>query len=420
MPITKNDVDGLTPDTILWDDGRGSVAGFGVRRQRVARVFILKYSVRGRSRWMSIGKYGSPWTVETARLEAKRLLGLVASGGDPAAARDEQRSAEGPLTVAELCDDYMKAARAGAILTRFHRPKKELTLQIDVGRIERHIKPLIGKKHVIEVDSKVVKRLIHDITVGKTATSIKTGTRGRAIVTGGAGSAARVADLLSGIMTWAVDEGLIRDNPVHRVRRYRGQPRQRFLSEVELKQLGKVLSAGRDCNEKAIHRYALTVVHLLVLTGCRLNEIASLRWSEVDLSQRCLRLGDTKTGQSLRAIGSAATKILSNIDKLSGSDWVFPGARGDGPYQGTKREAARIFQTAELDNVTCHTLRHTYASFASGCGYSDGTIAGLLGHKGRGVTSRYIHRPDSALLAAAEDVSEHIKGLLNVTSNDAK
>lgn len=201
MSITKSDVDGLPPDTILWDDGRGSVAGFGVRWQHVAQVFIPKYNVRGRSRWMSIGEYGSPWTVETARLEAKRLLGLVVSGGDPAAARDEQRSAEGPLTVAELCDDYMKAARAGAILTRFHRPKKESTLQIDVGRIERHIKSLIGMRHVTEVDSNVVKRLIHDTTVGKTATNIKTGTRGRAIVTGGAGSAARVADLLSGIMT---------------------------------------------------------------------------------------------------------------------------------------------------------------------------------------------------------------------------
>ncbi|RUZ98605.1 DUF4102 domain-containing protein, partial [Mesorhizobium sp. M7A.F.Ca.US.002.01.1.1] len=124
----------------LWDSGRGSVAGFGVRRQRKHPTFCLKYSQSGKQRWLTIGRYGSPWTVDQARNEAKRLLGLVAVGEDPAADRDRPK----PPTVGDLCDRYMEIAEAGAILTRFNRPKKQSTLSIDRGRIDRHIKPLIG------------------------------------------------------------------------------------------------------------------------------------------------------------------------------------------------------------------------------------------------------------------------------------
>lgn len=94
-----------------------------------------------------------------------------------------------------------------------------------------------------------------------------------------------------------------------------------------------------------------------------------------------------------------------------------PASRGEKSYQGMNHVSVRIFRAAELENVTCHTLRHTYASYASDLGYSDGTIGGLLGHKGRGVTSRYVHRPDNALLAAAEEVCGHIAALMEKQQN---
>ncbi|GLU30035.1 hypothetical protein Brsp01_52680 [Brucella sp. NBRC 12950] len=75
----------------------------------------------------------------------------------------------------------------------------------------------------------------------KTKADTKTKKRGLSVVTGGASTAARKADMLSCIMTWAVDEGLIQINLVHRVRRFRAQPKQLFLGEKEFAQLGKVL-----------------------------------------------------------------------------------------------------------------------------------------------------------------------------------
>ena len=111
MPITKTDVDRLEPNSILWDMGKGSVSGLGVRRQRVHPVFFVKYSDGGRQRWFTIGKYGAPWTVDLARSEARRVLGLVASGDDPARRRDQAKNAELPATVSELCDQYMLRPR---------------------------------------------------------------------------------------------------------------------------------------------------------------------------------------------------------------------------------------------------------------------------------------------------------------------
>lgn len=391
--------------SILWDTGRGCVSGFGVRLQRQSRVFILKYRENGRSRWHTIGRFGSPWTVEAARTEARRLLGILA-GGQPISISQSSTLAS-PVTIAELCDEYLHSAEAGIVLTRFKRPKKASTLQIDRGRIERHIKPVLGALHLSNLDRKAVRHLMAEIVSGATAVDVKTKPRGRARVTGGPTTAARVVDLLSGIIAYAVEQGYLVSNPVHGVQRYRAQPRERYLTDLELAELGRALKVSAE------HPYARVIIRLLVMTGCRLSEISALRWSEVDFQDGCLRFADTKTGRSTRAVGTAVIKILQTMPKVAGSDYVFPASRGSGAYCGTKREVAKIFAAANISDATCHTLRHTFGTIASGLGYSDSTIGGLLGHAGRTVTSRYVHRPDDALKLAADGVSKRIQSLLD-------
>ena len=144
--ITKRSVDALGPtadgrEAVLWD---AELKGFGVRVQRGSvKSYILHYRIgAGRGaplRKLTIGKHGSPWTPETARAEAKRLLGIIAHGKDPAAGKNDT------LTVAQLCDRYLEAARVGLVVTRFKRPKRATTVAIDEGRVSRHIRPLIGK-----------------------------------------------------------------------------------------------------------------------------------------------------------------------------------------------------------------------------------------------------------------------------------
>ena len=100
-----------------WDEGKGAVTGFAARRQKGDAVaYVVKYrTADGRQRWATIGRHGAPWTPEMARDEARRILGEVAKGGDPASTKREARQAS---TVAELCDAYLESCKAGRVLTR--------------------------------------------------------------------------------------------------------------------------------------------------------------------------------------------------------------------------------------------------------------------------------------------------------------
>ena len=104
--ITQRNVDTLGPGEVIWDAGKGSVTGFGARRQRGPAVtYVLKYrTARGGQRWHTIGRHGSPWTPETARAEAKRLTGVIVSGGNPAAERDARKAAP---TLAEIAQRFL-------------------------------------------------------------------------------------------------------------------------------------------------------------------------------------------------------------------------------------------------------------------------------------------------------------------------
>src|SRR6476619_6579456 len=90
--IGLRDVRALTPGQVIWDSG---VVGFGARRQKTDAVsYVLIYRTQeGRQRWHTIGRHGAPWTPDTARAEAQRLLGSVVTGGDPAAAKKTKRHA---------------------------------------------------------------------------------------------------------------------------------------------------------------------------------------------------------------------------------------------------------------------------------------------------------------------------------------
>jgi Arm DNA-binding domain len=98
--ITKRAVDSLTTG-ILWDD---DVAGFGVRARGHGKHYVLKLRVGNRQRWISIGRHGSPWTPDSARDEARRLLGLKATGKDPTT---EREAAKNCVTVEDLAERFM-------------------------------------------------------------------------------------------------------------------------------------------------------------------------------------------------------------------------------------------------------------------------------------------------------------------------
>ena len=382
--------------------------GFHARRQRSAVVsYMLMYrTAEKRQRRQLIGRHGSPWTPENARTEALRLLGEVASGKDPAAEKASKRRAE---TVAQLCDLYLADAEAGRLLTRRRKPKKPSTLETDRGRIERHIKPLLGALKVAAVTREDIDGFLHDVAAGKTRVRGKSGKpRGLLNVRGGPGAATRTTGLLGAIFSYAVKKGMRTDNPVRGVTRFADGQRERRLSQEEYARLGAGLARAEA---ERVWPAAIAAARFLALTGWRRGEILGLTWDAVDLDRRTATLDDTKTGRSLRPLSAAACDVLRAQPRVGAL--VFPPTRGGATMSGFPGFWERIVARGELlDDVTPHTLRHSFASIAVDLGYSELTIASLLGHRKASVTSKYAHHADDVLLAAADRVAAQIETLM--------
>lgn len=409
MALTKRALDAAKPsekEFFLWCD---TLAGFGARIYPSGKKILLAQVRVGRGqRRVKIGAYGA-FTVEQARKRAEAIIRAAADGRDPQREKTEAKQA---LTVAELCDEYLVAARAGLVMTRFKHPKRPTTVAIDEGRVARHIKPLIGEISARELRRADVQRMADSIAQGKTAGTFKGKQRGRAVVTGGVGTAARVVELLGGIYAWAEKRELVPGpNPTRGVETARGEAKDRVLSGEELRALGRALDA-----QEANLSMATAALKLIALTGLRREEACGLRWSEIDTVSCCLRLEATKTGRSTRPIGKAARDILQSLPRLS-DEWVFPNRSGNGRAE-LKGPIAELFDAAGLKDARSHDLRRTFGSMAAEEGYGDATIAELLGHSRRGVTQRhYIRRPDVALVAAADRVAARI--CVALTGRDA-
>jgi integrase len=402
--LTKRIVDDAEPMATAYFIWCSDLAGFGVRVHPTGkRAYYVDYRNRdGARKRMKIGDHGKI-TAEEARKLALATLGGVTKGEDPATERATRR---GSLTVKELCSDYMAAAERGLIFGKKRQPKKASTITQDHARIDRHIAPLLGKKLVRDLTRADVAKFIRDVTTGKTALDQKSDKpRGRIIVRGGAGTAARAANFLGAVLTFAVHEGIIEHNPAHGVKRAADKKRTRRLTPDEYRQLGEAL---RQADENRETWQGVAGARLLALTGCRLSEVVKLRWSEVDEAGGCFRLEDSKEGASTRPIGRAAFELLATVERPEGCPYVLPAVRGSGCFGGLAGAFERLVARAGLEGVTPHVMRHSFASAAADLGFVESTIAAMLGHTGGSVTARYTHHLDTVLVAAADKVARAI------------
>jgi integrase len=221
--------------------------------------------------------------------------------------------------------------------------------------------------------------------------------------------------LLGAIFSYAIRSGLRADNPVAGIIRFADGRRDRRLSDAEYKQLndGIVSSTG-------VWPYAVAAARFMVLTGWRSGEVLNLRWADLDLQRHVARLADTKTGASLRPLSRTVVHELQKLMGGSTSDLVFPSTREGVVMSGFSSLFERIVRVGGLpSDVTPHVLRHSFASVAADLGFSELTIAALIGHRGSSITSRYTHHADAVLLKAANDVADRIVGLMSGNNSTA-
>ena len=355
--ITKHAVDHLSPGTMIRDT---DLTGFGVRRQRDVPVYFLQKRIGKRVRWISIGPHGSPWTAETARKEAYRLLGQIAGGAPPQTRRQELA---GKPTLRDAAQHFM--AEHGTQLKHQSRIKYQFLL-------DRYIIEQLGDRLLETINRADVMRL-HARMADKPPL------------------ANYAISVLSKLMSWAEDQGLrpLQSNPCFRLKKYRENSRQRFLSTEEYARLGATLAAVEKIDQE--NYYIAAAIRLLILTGARLGEIITLKWSYVDLERRMLRLPDSKTGQKIIRLNPQAVDALKRILPAQDNPYVIVGRRPGACLVNLQKPWRRIRRAAGVDDVRLHDLRHSFASVAAAQKGSLPMIGRLLGHNHTRTTARYAH-----------------------------
>jgi integrase len=357
---------------------------------------------------MTLGTYPKV-AAPAARSAASKVLAAAALGHDPAGDRTAKRR---EMTIAELVDLY---ETDGCMVQRGIRqgePMKATTKAYTMARLRHHVVPVLGTKRVSEVTEADVERLYRDVARGKTAKDEKIGKRRRIIVRGGDGAARKVVRDLSALFSFA----RVPNNPVATANvRKTDNRRERFLSLEEVKRLGAALDAAQadGANPMAVNQ-----ARLWALTGCRRNEVAGLKWDEIDFERGLLVLGDTKTGRSVRPLGGAALTLLKGLraEAGKGAILVFPAVRGEAFYQGAKRIWPQVAKKAGLAGVTPHTLRHTLGSAAASAGEALLMVGSILGHTNARSTQIYAHIAHDPARMAADRVTGALAEALGVVA----
>ena len=368
--ITKRTVDALRAaadgrEVVLWDS---EIKGFGVRVRRGVKTYVLQYRVGGGRdaplRKLTIGKHGSPWTADEARAEARRLLGLVAHGKDPAGAKAAAKAAP---TVSELAQRF---------LTEHVEAKRKPWTAREYRRLLDHvILPALGSKRAVDLTRQDVTRLHH----ARRATPTE---------------ANRALAVLSTMMNLAERWGERADgsNPCRHVGKYPERRRERFLSAQELARLGDVLAGyPRGRRMETACGYHAAAIKLLVFTGARLGEVLSLQWQWIDWERGEARLPDSKTGAKTLHLPPPALAVLAELPRVEGNPHVIVGGKTGAALVNLEKPWRAIRKAAGLDDVRLHDLRHSFASTAASGGMGLPIIGKMLGHTQAQTTQRYAH-----------------------------
>jgi integrase len=379
--ITKRAVDALKPadggaETVLWDS---ELKGFGARVQRGGtKSYVLHYRVgTGRGaplRKLTIGRHGSPWTPDSARSEATRLLGLVESGGDPATDKIARKDAP---TVTDLAERFL-AEHAEA--------KRKSSTAAEYKRLlDKIILPALGKRKVADITRADLTKLHH---ANRAAPY----------------QANRVLAVVGKMFNLAERWGLRPDasNPCRHVEKFTEKKRERMLSPVERARLGDALAVYGGSP------YTVAAIKLLVFTGARVGEVLGLRWEWIDFERGEARLPDSKTGVKTLHFPPPALSVLEELPRLDGNPYVIAGAKSGAAMVNLEKPWRAIRKAAALEDVRLHDLRHAFASVAASSGMGLPIIGKMLGHSQPATTARYAHLASDPVKAAAAAVAGKI------------
>jgi integrase len=412
--LTKTYIDAQTQPGYYYDT---EVGRFAVRvRPSGGRHYVLRLNVDGRQRWYRIGKHGDPWTVEMARAEARRVLGLGAnvaalrSTGSatsttlhPVEAREHARVG---VTLAEFAARYLEEHSIPHLAPGSVEAERGLLGLREPKAAKRERKPRKKTKTIIDALGKErIDRITRaDVTRLHLAWKRTPSRANRAVA------------LLSHMFNCAEKWGLRADssNPCRHVERFKEGKRERYLSAAELAQLGEAIATQEKA--AAVSPFALAAIRLLIFTGARCSEILGLTWAVIDASGPAIRLNRKGRTMSLY-LAPPAQAVLAALPRIRDNVYVIAGAREGQPLSlaGLEQVWQVVRATAKLTDVRLHDLRHSFASVAVAGGDSLPIIGALLGHTQPATTQRYAHLSHDPLQAAANRTAAVIEAAMRTT-----
>ena len=365
-------------EAVYWDR---ELQGFGVRvYPSGSKVYLVQTRTNGKSRRLTVGRHGLI-TAEQARRKAAQVIAAIKAGNEPALDNGASKADAGP-TVAEVAERYMREH----VIVRC----KPTTVRQCRLILDGHLLPALGNLRLREIGRERASALHYSLHATPTMAN-------------------KVVDMLSRLFYMAEGWGIAPEggNPCRFVRKYKERSCERFLSEEEFRRLGRVL--GEVEAEGKVSSSAVAAFRLLMLTGCRRNEILTLRWEDVDLEAGELHLRDAKTGARSVALSPAARSVLTSLPRRPDNPWVIPGMKPGARLSNLNNAWLVVRARADLKDVRIHDLRHSFASRALALGESLPMIGRMLGHRKVQTTARYAHLARDSVKASAGRVAESLR-----------
>ena len=359
-----------------------AIKGFGVKVfPSGVKSFFLEKKIHGKVKRITIGRYGE-LTAEQARKEAVKLAGQIATGGDPVAER-AQRKLE-TTTLREAFETYMQ-----------RRTLKPQTI-FDINRCMNEVFPDWLNKPLVRINSDMAVKRHRDY--GKAHSEARANLAMRYL--------RAIFNFAMAEYSTAEGKPIIEQNPVKKLSQTKSWFRvDRRNTLIKAHELGPWFQAVRGIENDTLRDY----LSLLVLTGLRREEAATLKWADVDLAARTLTVRDPKNRQDhTLPLSDFLLEMLKSRKATAVNGYVFPGNGRGGYIVEPRKQIAKVTDASGIA-FTPHDLRRTFATIAESLDIPAYTLKALLNHKtGADVTGGYIQITPERLREPMQKITDYV------------
>lgn len=374
-------------DQVFYRDSE--LKGFALRVTAAGtKSFVVEKNIGNKIRRITLGKYGA-LTAEQARKEAQKTIGQIATGIDPIA--EKQGMKINSMTLNDVFNDYKKARKSlkhntlynyeRVLNVAFYGWGNKSFLSITKDKVAKHHEKL-GKESG-EAYANLAMRLL------------------RALF-----------NFAAGQYEDAQGRSLVIENPVKRLSQtrawYRIERRQTFIKAHEL---APWYAGVQQLENETLRDYLL----LIILTGLRRQEAATLRWDQVDLKAKTLTVLDTKNHEShTLPLSNYLYELLSSRSQKRSNEYVFPGTGAAGHIIEPRKQMANVTKFSGI-HFTVHDLRRTFITIAEGLDISAYALKRLMNHKMSGdITAGYIVTDVERLRKPMQQISDYFLKCMGV------